>query len=91
MSNPPSDPAHIETCMLELIAQRGAGKTICPSEVARSLGGDHPDGWGPLMQPVRRAAVSLAIQGRMQILRKGKQVDPQDFRGVYRLAAPRID
>ena len=85
------DPAIIETRMLELVAERGPGKTICPSEVARSLGGDHPDGWGPLMQPVRRAAVKLAVEGRMLILRKGQQVDPQDFRGIYRLAALRID
>ncbi|WP_267421120.1 DUF3253 domain-containing protein [Methylobacterium sp. GC_Met_2] len=83
----PDDTA-IETTILDLVAARGAGKTICPSEVARALGGPHPDGWGPLMQPVRRVAVRLAHAGRVAILRKGKPVDPDDFRGIYRLALP---
>lgn len=78
----------IEETMLRLAAERGAGKTICPSEVARALGGPHPDGWGPLMQPVRREAVRLAHEGRIAILRKGRPVDPDDFRGIYRLALP---
>lgn len=78
----------IERTMLALVEERGAGKTICPSEVARAVGGPHPDGWGPLMQPVRRVAVALAKEGRIAILRKGRPVDPDDFRGVYRLALP---
>ena len=80
----------IEETMLRLAAERGAGKTICPSEVARALGGPHPDGWGPLMQPVRREAVRLAHEGRIAILRKGRPVDPDDFRGIYRLALPDV-
>jgi hypothetical protein len=80
-----ADDALIETTLLDLVAERGAGKTVCPSEVARALGGPHPDGWGPLMQPVRRVAVRLAKAGRIAILRKGRPVDPDDFRGIYRL------
>lgn len=83
-----ADAEGIEETMLRLVAERGAGKTICPSEVARALGGPHPDGWGPLMQPVRRVAVRLAHEGRVAILRKGRPVDPDDFRGIYRLALP---
>lgn len=81
----------IEATMLELVAQRGAGKTICPSEVARALGGPHPDGWGPLMTPVRKIAVRLMKDGRIRITRKGRAVDPDDFRGVYRLSLPQDD
>lgn len=72
--------------MLQLLRARGAGRTIGPMDVARALGGDHPDGWGPLMPQVRAAAVRLMKQGRVVILRKGRPVDPEDFRGVYRLA-----
>ncbi|MBX9933145.1 MAG: DUF3253 domain-containing protein [Methylobacterium sp.] len=83
-----SDELIAET-MLALVAERGAGKTICPSEVARALGGAQPDEWSPLMQPVRRVAVALTRQGRIAIFRKGKPVeDPEDFRGVYRLGLP---
>jgi hypothetical protein len=80
-----ADDAEIEATMLRLVAERGAGKTCCPSEIARALGGPHPDGWGPLMQPVRRVAVRLTKEGRLAILRKGRPVDPDDFRGIYRL------
>ncbi len=78
----------LEETILALVAQRGPGKTICPSEAARALGGPHPDGWGRLMKPVRAAAVRLAHQGKVRILRKGREVDPDDFRGVYRLTLP---
>lgn len=30
----------------------------------------------------------LAHAGRVAILRKGKPVDPDDFRGIYRLTLP---
>ena len=81
----------IEAALLRLVAERGPGKTVDPAEAARALGGGHPDQWGPLMQPIRRVAVVLAEAGRVVILRKGKPVDPRDFKGVYRLTAPRDD
>jgi hypothetical protein len=40
---------------------------------------------------VRRTAVRMAEAGRIVIYRKGKPVDPRDFRGVYRLGAPRSE
>ena len=85
------DPSASEAVLLRLIAENGPGKTIDPQDAARALGGPHPDGWGPLMQPIRRVAVALAEQGRAVILRKGKAVDPRDFKGVYRIMAPRDD
>jgi Protein of unknown function (DUF3253) len=88
MTDTKPDDAAIEAAMLGLVTERGADMTVCPSEVARALGGPHPDGWGPLMQPVRRVAVRLAHAGQIAILRKGKPVDPDDFRGIYRLALP---
>jgi hypothetical protein len=81
----------IKAVLLRLLAEAGPGKSISPADAAREIGGAHPDGWGPLMQPIRRAAVSLAEDGRLVILRKGKPVDPHDFKGVYRLALPRHD
>jgi Protein of unknown function (DUF3253) len=87
----PADAQQLESTILALVAARGPDRTICPSEAARALGGDHPDGWGPLMQPLRRTAVRLAKEGRLIITRKGRIVDPDDFRGVYRLGLPRED
>ena len=81
-------PEELETAMLALLEERGPGKTIGPAEVAQAIGGNQPDGWGPLMQPVRKVAVLLMKEGRIVILRKGRPVDPDDFRGTYRLALP---
>lgn len=81
----------LEAALLRIAAERGPGATACPSEAARVVGGNHPDGWGPLMVPVRRIAVRLANEGRMVITRKGRPVDPNDFRGVYRISLPRVD
>jgi hypothetical protein len=40
---------------------------------------------------VRKAAIRLKQQGRLSILRKGKTVEGDDFKGVYRLSLPRAE
>ncbi|TCR62056.1 DUF3253 domain-containing protein [Bosea sp. BK604] len=81
----------LEAAIFDLLAARGPGHTISAMDAARIVGGDHPDGWGPLMQPIRRIAVRLMKEGKLVITRKGRPVDPDDFRGVYRLSLPRDD
>ena len=46
---------------------------------------DPPDIWRRYLNAVRQQAKHLARMGRIDILRKGKPVDPNDFKGVYRL------
>lgn len=75
----------IEVAILNLVEKRGSGKSICPSEAAREAFGDARNGH---MRHVRSAAVHLARNGHIEILRKGKPVDPENFKGVYRLALP---
>ncbi|HTR15419.1 MAG TPA: DUF3253 domain-containing protein [Acetobacteraceae bacterium] len=70
----------IEATILRLVTERGAG-SICPSEAARAL---DPE-WRRLLGPVRRVAIRLAREGRIDILRKGRPVAPEDVRGVIRL------
>jgi hypothetical protein len=78
-------PDPITAEILRQTAARGADKSICPSEVARALEPEE-DRWRRLMGPVRAAAIRLAREGRIEVLRKGKPVDPlQDIRGVIRL------
>ena len=82
--------SEIEATMLRLVAERGADKTVCPSEVARALGGPGPEDWRHLMQPVRRVAVRLVREGKVTILRGGVPVaESETMRGIYRLGLPR--
>lgn len=72
----------IETEILRQVTERGAEKSICPSEVARALSPE----WRTRMTAVRQAAVRLAQAGRIDILRKGKPVAvPGEVKGVIRL------
>ncbi len=82
------DKDHIKRVIMNMALERGALKTFCPSEVARHIAGNHPDQWGVLMIPIRRVAVELMKKGELLILRKGEIVDPDHFKGVYRLSYP---
>ncbi|WP_152048162.1 DUF3253 domain-containing protein [Aureimonas psammosilenae] len=75
----------IRETILAMVEDRGADKTVCPSEVARRLGGSDEKRWRLLMKPIRAEAVRLAEEGRLSIRRKGRIVDPHDFKGIYRL------
>ncbi len=71
--------------ILLLVEERGLGKTICPSEVARAT---RPDDWRPLLKKVRQAAILLADEGQISIYRKGKPIPTDQVRGVIRLGLP---
>ena len=74
-------PGDLRQEILRQSGLRGADKSICPSEVARAYGED----WQRLMPHVRNAAKGLAREGLIDILRKGKPVDPETMKGVIRL------
>jgi hypothetical protein len=79
----------VDDTILRLLDAAGSGRTISPTDVARALGAG-PE-WNLQMPQVRRAAIALALAGRIVIYRKGRLVDPNDFKGVYRLGLPRPD
>jgi len=84
----------IESTILSLCNAALPGRTICPTEAAQSFAaarGEGELGWRLHLSEVRRGAVRLAGDGRLVIYRKGKPVDPQAFRGVYRLGLPSAD
>lgn len=87
---PPAYTLHdhaVEQAILDLVTARGAGKTICPSEVARGLlPAGAPDGqWRALMPQVRRAAARLKAQRRVVVTQRGQPVDPMLSGGPIRL------
>lgn len=76
----------VREAILTLVNERGAEKTICPTEAARVVSEDK---WRRALTDVRAEAVRLAKAGEIAIYRKGKPVDPDAFKGVYRLGLPR--
>ena len=78
-SGPSPDALRAE--ILRQVTERGADKSICPSEVARAYG----ENWQRLMTPVRDAAKILSRDGLVDILRKGRPIAPDDVKGVIRL------
>ena len=89
MRNDSSEEASdLRESVLDALTNSGE-KTLSAQEIARVVVSD--DSWPSLLVPIRRAAVELALAGRLIIYRKGKPVDPTDFKGVYRLGLPRHD
>ncbi len=74
----------LEQAILALLAERGGGGTICPSEASRRV--SDPDGdWRGLMQPARNAARRLVGRGLVEILQRGRVVDGSTAKGPIRL------
>jgi len=76
-----SDEAVFET-ILQLCAAAWPDETVRPEEIAMTL---HEAEWQALTKRIRLAVKQLAEAGHVQILRKGKPADPDDFKGVYRV------
>jgi len=75
----------LERAILDLLGQRGSGKTICPSEAARRVAGEAREDWEPLMEPARAAARRLVAAGSIAITQGGHPVDPSHAKGPIRL------
>lgn len=76
-----SDEAVFET-ILQMCTAAWPDETVRPEDIAMTL---HPEEWQALTKRIRLAVKQLAEAGHVQILRKGKPADPDDFKGVYRL------
>ncbi|MBO9533529.1 MAG: DUF3253 domain-containing protein [Solirubrobacteraceae bacterium] len=97
MSEPSTQPGSddevaLEAAIVELLAERSPGATICPSEAARRVGGEAPDGtaagdepWRALMEPARIAAQRLVDAGEIDVVQDGEPVDLATASGPIRL------
>jgi len=74
------------------------GRTPTIQDIARQIAeqkkkpgkkpGDKPDLWRRYMTAVRQQAVHMARTGRIEIVRKGKVIDPKEVKGLVRLRLP---
>jgi len=80
----------LETFLIDHLSARAPGSAD-PVEVARAFQAatqpDNPDreAWHRHLSAVRRTALKLADEGRVEVLRKGKPVAATQARGVIRL------
>ena len=72
----------LESAIATLLDQRAAGRTICPSEAARAVGGAE---WRDLMPAAREAAARMAERGDVVVTQKGSEVDALSARGPIRI------
>lgn len=85
----PDDP--IVTYILNAVAD---GAVVSPNHIAQAIAKDRAkesapqDIWRKYMTAVRQQAISLARNGRLEIIRKGEVADPNDFKGLYKLRLP---
>ena len=73
----------LETAILDLLAQRPVGASICPSEVARALCPD--PNCRAEMDSVRAAARRLQRAGQIEVTQRSHPVDLRSARGPVRL------
>jgi hypothetical protein len=82
-SRRPADVESASRAILDLLARRDDGKTICPSEAARALAAGSD--FRPHMPIVRDAARELVERGDIEVLQRGRAVDLATVRGPVRL------
>ncbi|RZJ98399.1 MAG: DUF3253 domain-containing protein [Brevundimonas sp.] len=75
--------------ILDLLARRPAGGTICPSEVARMLATQSgaPSEWRAQMTPVHQAIDQMTADGEVGLSWKGRDLAVRS--GPYRIRSPR--
>lgn len=72
----------LDATLISLLARRDPDATLCPSELARSLGGD---AWRDDMERVRERCWQLAAGERVELRQRGAPVEP-GVRGPLRIA-----
>jgi len=76
----------LEAAILDLLARRPRGATVTDLEVAQAVAVNA----GPkISEPVRRAARRLVAAGDVEILQRGRVVDPSTAKGPLLIRARR--
>lgn len=71
----------IDATLRALLRSRAPDRSICPSDIARIVGGAT---WRGLLPVVRERAVKLAGSGELEIVRRGRVVKRNPTEGVLR-------
>jgi len=94
-SKPPAPLDPVAVVLLEQLAALPQGKSAAPDDVARAYAElrrrptDGRDLYRRYQRAVKEQAIFLARVGRIEILRRGEVVNPDDFKGVWRMRLKR--
>jgi hypothetical protein len=72
----------VEETLFALLSQVRKGDSLNPNDVAKAIDATQ---WRRELPKVRAVIIGLARQGRLEVLRKGKPIEPEGFKGVYRV------
>jgi hypothetical protein len=76
----------IEDDILRCFQVLDCGKSLGPQDIAKQISAED---WRNALASVKKAALGLARNGQIEILRKGKPVDPNaPIKGVIRYRLP---
>jgi hypothetical protein len=87
-STPAAQRQRIDAALFALLRSRDIGKSICPSDVARIVGGRQ---WRAILPIVRDRAVKMSERGELEILRRKRVVKTNPTQGVLRYRLTSID
>lgn len=76
MTNP------VEELIIELLKDLGNSETLSPNQVAKTI---NEENWRRQLPQVRAAIGQLVEAGRIEIVRKGKVVDYEGIKGIWRI------
>ncbi|HVZ29018.1 MAG TPA: DUF3253 domain-containing protein [Asticcacaulis sp.] len=74
--------SQVEETLLALLSQVKSPESISPNDVAKALNAEN---WQRQLPKVRAVILDLARQGRIEVLRKGKPVEFEGLKGIYRI------
>ena len=89
----PLDP--VAEAILSTLGAVSDDRGLAPDDIAREIAesrrkpSDGRDLYKRYRQAVKEQAIFLARQGRVEITRRGEPVDPNDFKGLWRVRLKR--
>jgi hypothetical protein len=72
----------VEETLFDLLSQVRDKESISPNDIAKAVDATN---WRRELPKVRAVIVGLARQGRIEVMRKGKPVEPEGLKGIYRI------
>lgn len=72
----------VEETLFDLLSQVRDKESISPNDIAKAVDATN---WRRELPKVRAVIVGLARQGRIEVMRKGRVVEPEGLKGIYRV------